>query len=265
MLTDRQDQEEGEGGMYSYKNSTKELSDAGIDTAIIPVGATEQCGPHLPLHLDTLVADYYARAYGELLHAYVLPTLPFNTSEEHSAFKGTISLRPATVMLVLDEIVAGLRAQGFHKQVLVVGHGGSYWVGPFIKDVNRQYRDIIVVNGHSGAGARWTAAVERAGLGGRDDIHGGALSRALALYLAPDAVTAGDYGRDVPDEFKAYMDYCTWDKLTPDGSWGRYTDAGAGVATAEAGRILLSTFVAAQGEYLTMHLREACRIKGIEP
>ncbi len=71
--------------VYSYKNSTKKLSDAGIDTAIIPVGATEQCGPHLPLHLDTLVADYYARAYGEILHAYVLPTLPFNTSEEHAS------------------------------------------------------------------------------------------------------------------------------------------------------------------------------------
>jgi creatinine amidohydrolase len=46
--------------MFSVNNSTGELSAAGIDTAILGVGATEQCGPHLPLNIDTLVAEYYA-------------------------------------------------------------------------------------------------------------------------------------------------------------------------------------------------------------
>ena len=52
---------------------------------------------------------------GETLGAYVLPTLPFNTSEEHASFRGTVTLSPATVMLVLEEVVAGLRQQGFTK------------------------------------------------------------------------------------------------------------------------------------------------------
>ncbi len=73
--------------MFSADNSTMELSRAGTDTAIVSVGATEQCGPHLPLNLDTLVAGYYARAWGEVLGAYVLPTLPFNTSEEQASFR----------------------------------------------------------------------------------------------------------------------------------------------------------------------------------
>jgi creatinine amidohydrolase len=71
------------------------------------------------------VAGYYARAWGEVLGAYVLPTLPFNTSEEHASFRGTVSLAPTTVMRMLEEVVEGLRGQGFRKQVLTVGHGGS--------------------------------------------------------------------------------------------------------------------------------------------
>ena len=63
--------------MFSYRNSTKQLTDCGVDTAVISVGFTEQCGPSLPLHIDTLVAEYFARAFGERLDAYVLPALPF--------------------------------------------------------------------------------------------------------------------------------------------------------------------------------------------
>jgi creatinine amidohydrolase len=96
--------------VFSVNNSTREVSEAGIDSAIISVGATEQCGPNLPLHLDILVAEYSARAWGEVLGAYVLPTLPFNASEEHASFKGTISLSPATMMRMLEEVVEGLRA-----------------------------------------------------------------------------------------------------------------------------------------------------------
>ena len=55
----------------------------------------------------------------------------------------------------------------------------------------------------------------------------------------------------------------TWDKLTPDGSWGAYTESDAEVATAEAGRALLEYFVAKQGMWLEEHLLRACARKGI--
>ena len=140
--------------MFSVNDSTKDLSDAGIDTAILSVGATEQCGPRLPLNIDTLVAEYYARAWGQMLGAYVLPTIPFNTSEEHASFKGTVSLSPSTMMLVLEEVVDGLRTQGFRKQVLTEGRGGALWVGAFIKHVNRRFADVVV-DAHRGAGPVW--------------------------------------------------------------------------------------------------------------
>jgi creatinine amidohydrolase len=249
--------------MFSYRNSTKYLTDAGVDTAIISVGSTEQCGPHLPLHIDTLVAEYFAQAWGEVLNAYVLPTLPFNTSEEHSSFKGTVTLRPETMMRVMEEVVAVLREQGFCKQVLTVGHGGSYWMAPFIKSVNWQFKDIVVVSAHHGGDEVWSEALTQVGLQGRGELHGGAQSRALALFLAPDTVSEGDYGQEVAPDLLAFADYTTWDRITPDGSWGRYTSTDAAKATAEAGQQMLEYFVEHQGGRLKEHLDEACRIKGI--
>jgi creatinine amidohydrolase len=249
--------------MLSFLNSTRALSEAGIDTAIISVGATEQCGPCLPLHIDTLTAEYFARAWGKMLGAYVLPTLPFNTSEEHSSFKGTISLRPTTVTQILEEIVIVLRQQGFIKQVLTVGHGGSWWMSAFVKDINWRYQDMILVNAHSGADPIWNEALQLAGLAGRGELHGGAVSRALALYLAPESVVEGEYGQEIPEELMDYAGYVTWDEIATDGSWGRYSKADSTIATAEAGRLLLEHFVTHHGPQLKQHLERACRLKGI--
>ena len=234
-----------------------------LTPAVISVGSTEQCGPCLPLHIDTLVAEYFARAFAERLDAYVLPTLPFNTAEEHASFQGTVTLRPSTVMLVLEEIVAGLRAQGFHKQVLTCGHGGSYWMAAFIKHINRQFSDIVVVNAHYGGARVWKEAREHAGLAGRCEVHGGAESRALALFFVPDCVLPGTFGSAIPEDEQAYMDYMTWDKIAPDGSWGAYAEIDAAVATAKAGRALLEYFVTHQGKWLKEHLARACERKGI--
>ncbi|WP_265333453.1 creatininase family protein [Paenibacillus guangzhouensis] len=80
--------------MLNYTNTTKELSESGIDTVVISIGATEQFGPYLPMHLDNLIAERYAEEYGRALNAHVLPTLPFNTSEEHANFRGTVTISP---------------------------------------------------------------------------------------------------------------------------------------------------------------------------
>jgi len=85
----------------NYTNTTTELSDNQIDTAVISVGATEQFGPYLPMHLDTLIAEKYAEAYGGVLNAYVLPTLPFNTSEDHANYKGTVTVSPLNILILL--------------------------------------------------------------------------------------------------------------------------------------------------------------------
>lgn len=248
--------------MFSFHNSTKQLVNSGVDRAIISVGSTEQCGPYLPFHLDTLLAQYFAEAWGQVLGAYVLPTLPFNTAEEHSNFKGTITLRPQTVMLVLEEIVHVLRKQGFNKQVLTVGHGGSWWMDAFIKDINWKYDDIILVNAHAGADPVWQEALEVAGLPKRD-IHGGVVSKAIASYLVPDDVQDGEFGKNVDDTLLEYNGYMTWESITEDGSWGRYSHDDFELATAEAGKKLLTYFTEHHSKQLKEHFARAWRLKGI--
>lgn len=79
------------------------------------------------MHLDTLIAEISAKAFGEALHAYVLPTIPFNTSEEHANCKGTITVSPNVLTAMLEEIIVNLTRQGFKKFVLCNGHGGAFW------------------------------------------------------------------------------------------------------------------------------------------
>ena len=249
--------------MYDYTNTTTDLANPALDTAIISVGATEQCGPCLSLQIDTLVAQYFARHWGQVLDAYVLPTLPFNTSEEHTDFRGTVSVTPTVLMEMLEEIAAGLRNQGFRKQVLTCGHVGSYWASAFINHINHRFDDIILVNAHVDAAKTWKAALEKAGLAGRNEIHGGLTSKCIALYLYPETVREGGFGSKIEPSLTAYIDYGVWHRVAQDGCWGQVEGDENPEDLNQQDKTLLETFVNVQGQYLKGHLNEACRLKGI--
>ena len=250
--------------MFHYTQTTAELKDKAIDTVIISVGATEQCGPYLPFHIDTLTGEYFARRWGKVLNVYVLPTIPFNTSEEHTSFRGTVSLSPATMFTILEDVVVCLLKQGFSKQVLTGGHGGAYWTGAFIKHINHKFDNMILVDAHKSAAPNWEKALKKAGIADRNEIHGGMVSKCLAAYLCPDSVRPGGYGSEINPGLNDYMDYGVWQKVARDGSWGILRETEEQTDFREKGRILLETFVELQGEFLKEHFAEACRLKGIE-
>lgn len=243
--------------MLNYTNTTRELETSRVDTVVIPIGATEQFGPYLPMHIDSLIAERYGKHYGEVLNAYVLPVMPFNTSEEHAGFKGTVTISPTTMMTLLEDVIAGLTRQGFRKFVLVAGHGGSYWFSAFIKHINYKYPEILVIHPHHQAGA-WDEAVKAAGLEGRNEIHGGLLGVCTAMWLCPELVTLSRMGSEIPKDFMKYADYMGWDKLTQDGNWGEYVD---GEYTrddlAKKGETLWMTLISRHCEGLKEHLEEA--------
>lgn len=250
--------------MFHYtKTTTAELKESAIDTVIISVGATEQCGPYLPFHIDTLVGQFFASHWGKMLNAYVLPTLPFNTSEEHTFFKGTVSVSPTTMFAILEDVVACLLKQGFRKQVLTGGHGGAYWSKAFIKHINYKYDDMILIDAHVSASTNWGKALRKAGISNRNEIHGGMVSKCIAAFLCPDSVRAGAYGSQIDPSLNEYIDYGVWHKIAKDGSWGVLCENESQNDFREKGRILLETFVDLQGKYLKEHLAEACRLKGI--
>lgn len=101
---------------------------AGPMTALVPLGATEQHGPHLPFATDTWIGDALAvrlaaRFPGEMV---ACPTLPIGCSEEHGAFPGTLTLAPATLAAVLTDVLRSLAAHGFAAAFLFSAHGGNY-------------------------------------------------------------------------------------------------------------------------------------------
>ncbi len=112
---------------------------------ILPVGAVEQHGPHLPILTDTLLASTMVEAMLPLLAddvaAWALPPLPYSKSNEHINFPGTISLSASTLVAVLHDIAASVARAGFRRLAFVNGHGGN------IALLEMAARDIRVATG----------------------------------------------------------------------------------------------------------------------
>ncbi|KYP79806.1 creatininase family protein [Ferroacidibacillus organovorans] len=247
--------------MLNHTNTTTEIMASRVDTVVIPLGATEQFGPTLPMHVDTLIAELYGNEYGKALNAYVLPVLPFNTSEEHAAFKGTVTVSPSVISAFVEDMIMNLRRQGFKKFVITSGHGGSYWLASFIKHTNFKYKDIVVVHPHHQRGA-FEEALEIAGLTGRNEIHGGLIGLCTVMFLCPEYVKPQSAGSPVPVENNKFADIVGWEKLTRDGNWGEFV---AGSYTpeqlTEMGRTLWTTFIQKNCDGLKAFVEEANRRK----
>ena len=115
-----------------------------IDTtraiAVLPLAATEQHGPHLPLSVDvdivegviqSAIAQLNASAHTAVdaltqqdLSILVLPTQSVGLSPEHAAFPGTLTLKSETLIRLWTDIAESVKASGIHKLVLFNSHGG---------------------------------------------------------------------------------------------------------------------------------------------
>ncbi len=105
---------------------TRELL-PGIELVLIPVGAHEQHGPNIAVSTDTVSADALCRAAAALAgpRVAVAPAIPWGISWHHMRFPGVISLRPETLIALLEDIVSSLHAHGFRRFLVVNGHGGN--------------------------------------------------------------------------------------------------------------------------------------------
>jgi creatinine amidohydrolase len=138
----------------------------------VPIGSTEQHGPHLPLATDTEVAvtlaDRLAAARGDVL---VAPPLPYGSAGEHAAFPGTLSIGAAALEHVLVELVRS--ADAFAGVVLVSGHGGNAApLAAAVATLRSEGRSVLA----------WTPRIP----GG--DAHAGRTETSLLLALAPAQV-----------------------------------------------------------------------------
>ena len=97
---------------------------------VLPIGSTEQHGPHLPLGNDALQVREMARRVvlkleGMGIKAVVGPLVPFGVAPYHMGFPGTISLQPSTFQALMRDVCFSLYRHGFRRFVFPMGHGGN--------------------------------------------------------------------------------------------------------------------------------------------
>jgi len=95
---------------------------AGHDTVLVPVGSTEQHGPHGPLLTDVLVPVEVARRVAARVGAAVAPSINYGLSYPHVGFTGVVHLRIPTFMTLIEDVLAGLATMGFRRIVFLNGH-----------------------------------------------------------------------------------------------------------------------------------------------
>jgi creatinine amidohydrolase len=116
--------------------------------AVLPVAATEQHGPHLPLSVDTdLVEGVVAASLPHLpadLSVLFLPTQPVGFSPEHARFAGTLTLKSETIVRLWTDIGESVAASGVRKLVLFNAHGGQVSVMDLVARDLRVRLDMLV-------------------------------------------------------------------------------------------------------------------------
>jgi creatinine amidohydrolase/Fe(II)-dependent formamide hydrolase-like protein len=223
------------------------------DICVLPVGSFEQHAAHLPLDTDNILADYLGRLVAEDLDAALLPTLRYATCLEHSGFRGSISLRPETLMQVVRDLADEVERQGFRVMVLLNAHGGNHCLVPVVRDLNRMDRAIKVLLVAPGTFADPDIQLE-----GRErglDIHAGEWETSLMLAIRPDlvrpaSVDAPSRSGEVHPLQQADLTTFGVGHFSPRGAVGYPT-----AATAEKGRAIAASI----GEHLLPYVRDRIR------
>lgn len=181
---------------------------------LLPFGALEQHGPHLPVGTDTLIVEEVIRRVAPRvadLDALVLPTIWCTKSNEHAGYTAAFSLQASTLMALVHDLAASVSRTGFKRLVIMNWHGGNTdLLGALALDLHQQYQLLIFI-----------IDVVRSFINpGRDsdkpqqdyDIHAGQYETGIMLAAYPQLVKPGPYdgiGQDLSrgrlaDAFRGY-------------------------------------------------------------
>lgn len=154
-------------------------------TALLPIGATEQHGPHLATGMDTVIADRLCRAVAEKTDTLMLPTLPYGCSLGHSRrWPGTIALQPITLITLVKEIGDWAYISGIRRLLIVNGHVTN--AAPLrcaLEMLRAEHDDLMVAVINT---AQISERVRSAHGADGDDWHANRAETALMLAIAPE-------------------------------------------------------------------------------
>ncbi|GAA4822501.1 creatininase family protein [Algivirga pacifica] len=224
-----------------------------VDTAILPCGAIEQHGPHLPVDVDYYDAYYMAREVAEKCKSpqpFVLPPVPYGVSYHHSAFKGTLSVSNNTLSAFIYDIGMSLAQNGIKKLVILNGHGDNKPTLTYAAQmINRDAKIFVCVDTGE------TSDVDLYGLiDTPNDIHAGEIETSTTLALRPhlvDMEKAVDETLDLENEYLNFTSqrgvswYVHTQRLSNSGVMGN-----AQKATAEKGQKMWDISIRNMVEFL---------------
>lgn len=160
------------------------------DMVIIPVGAMEQHGNHLPIGTDHLNGVERAKHVAQRVDVLVAPVLFAGQSPYHMAFEGTITLPSTLIQEVYVEAAKSLIEHGFKRFLILNAHGGNAAITRFIVDrINQETPGIAVDLGAAiGPFMAPPTALEVAARSEVFDRHGGTGETSRSMYLTPELV-----------------------------------------------------------------------------
>ncbi|KAF1023512.1 MAG: Creatinine amidohydrolase [Paracidovorax wautersii] len=225
---------------------------------VLPCGAIEQHGPHLPCSVDSVIASgVIGKALERLppqVHAFAMPPITYGKSDEHLHFPGTMTLSGPTLLATITEIGESVYRSGFRKLLLANGHGGQPQVLEMAaRELRLRHGDFLIVpfgvSRLPSAASSQVSDPER-----KQAMHAGHSETALMLALAPETVHMARAAASYPPVFPSKL-------LSPDGrpacAWVARDFGPSGVigdpttATREQGEQILSTLADSWVQALT--------------
>ena len=214
-------------------------------TAIMPIGSTEQHGPNGLIGTDAVTSEEIALAVGDRTNTMVAPTISVGMAQHHMAFKGSMTLRPSTMIQLIGDYVDSLAHHGFDRFYFINGHGGNS------ATIEAAFQEIYTAHTMSGSGAGdrggnepavkfrlrnwWTGSEMRPLIkqlfGDKDGMHATISEVSVTQYLFPDQIK--DVAMGPPEAFTGrWTDAADYRAKFPDGRIASHP----ALATPEAGK-----------------------------
>ena len=223
---------------------------------LLPIGAIEQHGDHLPVDVDIHAATEVCRAVAALDdRVIVAPPLPFGFSPAQTYRPGTITLRSSTLLEVLRDACSSILAQGFARLLIVNGHNGNKWMmGQLVTELPRPPGTFVGGLTYFDLSLDAFTEHRRSRLGGEG--HAGELETSLELHLRPELVLEDRVVRYVtPLSAYGFVDLAVRGPLAggvrpPEQPYPEGVMGDPSVASAELGAHVLAAAVAGIGEII---------------
>jgi creatinine amidohydrolase len=172
--------------LSSYDLTFEEIEALKPKIAILPVGAFEQHGPHLPMTTDTLIGVAIAERICQKTSSLLLPPLTISCSHEHHGFFGNLFISSETLGKFVREVIGSIKLSGIQQVAIINAHGGNYVLRNLAQELNLVEQQLLLwpTNQH------WQTAIDFAEIEStiHEDMHAGEIETSILLHLNPSLV-----------------------------------------------------------------------------